>query len=53
MKGINKLTKNIRVESNTEEIEEKISLLNQKIKEANALIDELASMELEVNFKLE
>ncbi len=43
------IKKTVHVETNVDEIKEKVDQLQQKLEEANSIIQELASMKLEVH----
>ena len=44
-----KITKTLKVQDNLDQVQEKVERLADLLKEANSIIEELASMDLEVN----
>ena len=46
------IKKTIHVRTNADEVEEKVDKLKQLMEEANSIIQELASMDLEVHFDI-
>lgn len=46
----NENTVAIKIDSNIDEVLKKVKKLNNKLKEAKTLVDELASMEIEISF---